>query len=92
MKYRTDILINNIMKSYPNGIIDLINEEKPKENEPQIILLFNAPLWFCKRYGVREPKDSKKSKLDILKEIGDLFKFPLITKDKKILYSKKKMN
>ena len=71
------------MKSYPNGIIDLINEEKPKENEPQIILLFNAPLWFCKRYGVREPKDSKKSKLDILKEIGDLFKFPLIHEDKK---------
>ena len=43
-----DVLINNIMKNYPNGIIDLINEEKPKENEPKIILLYNAPLWFVK--------------------------------------------
>ena len=80
-----DILVNNIMKNYPNGIIDLINAEKPKESEPQIILLFNAPLWFCKRYGIRQPQDNKKSilNLDIIKELGDLFKFPLINKDKK---------
>jgi len=80
-----DILVNNIIKNYPNGIIDLINAEKPKESEPQIILLFNAPLWFCKRYGIRQPQDNKKSilNLDIIKELGDLFKFPLINKDKK---------
>ena len=72
------------MKNYPNGIIDLINADKPKENEPQIILLFNAPLWFCKRYGVRQPEDSKKSlfNLNLIKEIGDLFKLA-INKDKK---------
>ena len=58
------------MKNYPNGIIDLITADKPKENEPQIILLFNAPLWFCKRYGERQPKDNKKSllNLNVLKE------------------------
>ena len=76
------------MKYYPNGIIDLINEEKPKENEPQIILLFNAPLWFCKRYGVRQPKDNQKSKLNLnlIKEIGDLFKFTIIKDKKNILF------
>ena len=74
------------MKNYPNGIIDLIDAEKPKENEPQIILLFNAPFWFCKRYGVRQPQDSNKSKLNlkvIINEIGDLFKLAIINKDKK---------
>ena len=76
------------MKNYPNGIIDLITADKPKENEPQIILLFNAPLWFCKRYGVRQPKDNKKSllNLNVLKEIGDLFKFSLIKDKKNILF------
>ena len=66
-----DILVNNIMKNYPNGVIDLITAEKPKESEPQIILLFNAPLWFCKRYGIRQPQDNKKSllNLDIIKPI-----------------------
>ena len=78
-----DVLINNIMKNYPNGIIDLINEEKPKENEPRIILLYNAPLWFCKRYGVRQPQDSAKMKLNLIKEIGDLFKFKFINKEEK---------
>ena len=76
------------MKNYPNGIIDLITADKPKENEPQIILLFNAPLWFCKRYGVRQPKDNKKAllNLNVLKEIGDLFKFSLIKDKKNILF------
>ena len=76
------------MKNYPNGIIDLINADKPKENEPQIILLFNAPLWFCKRYGVRHPKDNQKSKLNLnlIKEIGDLFKFTIIKDKKNILF------
>ena len=78
-----DVLINNIMKNYPNGIIDLINEEKPKENEPKIILLYNAPLWFCKRYGVRQPQDSAKMRLNLIKEIGDLFKFKFINKEEK---------
>ena len=76
------------MKNYPNGIIDLITADKPKENEPQIILLFNAPLWFCKRYGERQPKDNKKSllNLNVLKEIGDLFKFSLNKNKKNILF------
>ena len=78
-----DLLVNNIMKNYPNGIIDLINAEKPKENEPKIILLYNAPLWFCKQYGVRQPQDSAKLRLNLFKEIGDLFKFDIINKDKK---------
>ena len=69
-----DILVNNIMKNYPNGVIDLITAEKPKESEPQIILLFNAPLWFCKRYGIRQPQDNKKSllNLDIIKKPPDI--------------------
>ena len=76
------------MKNYPNGILDLINAEKPKENEPQIILLFNAPLWFCKRFGQREPKDNQRSKLNLnlIKEIGDLFKFSIIKDKKNILF------
>ena len=45
------------MKLYPNGIYDLLNEEKPRENEPQIILLFNAPSWFCTKYGIKEHED-----------------------------------
>ena len=62
------------MNLFPNGIRDLVNAEKPKENEPQIILFFNAPLWFCNRYGVSQPQDSHHSKLNIIKEMQELFK------------------
>ena len=62
------------MKLYPNGIKDLVNAEKPRENEPRIILFFNAPLWFCKRYGTMKPQDSHHSKINIIREMQDLLK------------------
>ena len=58
------------MKYYPNGVSELFNAEKPKENEPQIILLFNAPLWFCNKFG--QSQDNEESKLDIIKEIKEV--------------------
>ena len=76
------------MNIYPNGIQDLINEEKPKENEPQIILLFNTPSWFNKKYNKKEPLDNNKSKLNLnfIKEIGDLIRFNIIKDKKNILF------
>lgn len=79
------------MNLFPNGIRDLVNAEKPKENEPQIILFFNAPLWFCNRYGVSQPQDSHNSKLNIIKEMQELFKLSIhlnlnLKKEKNILF------
>ena len=76
------------MNIYLNGIQDLINEEKPKENEPQIILLFNTPSWFNKKYNKKEPLDNNKSKLNLnfIKEIGDLIRFNIIKDKKNILF------
>ena len=80
-----------MMNLFPNGIRDLVNAEKPKENEPQIILFFNAPLWFCNRYGVSQPQDSHNSKLNIIKEMQELFKLSIhlnlnLKKEKNILF------
>ena len=77
-----------MMKTFPNGINDIINSEKPKDNEPQIILLFNAPSWFCKRYGVKEPLDSEHSKLKIFDDILNL-NLGLTKEDKNILFEEK---
>ena len=76
------------MNIYPNGIQDLLNEEKPKENEPQIILLFNTPSWFNKKYNKKEPLDNNKSKINLnfIKEIGDLIRFNIIKDKKNILF------
>ena len=65
------------MKLYPNGIHDLIEAEIPKEGEPQIILLFNAPTWFCNRYGVGQPLDSHPERKNIVKELFELTTIPL---------------
>ena len=72
--FRAEIIVDNMMKLYPNGIRDLVSSEKPRENEPRIILFFNAPLWFCKRYGIMQPQDNAHSKINILKEMKELFK------------------
>ena len=74
------------MKLYPNGIYDLLNEEKPKENEPQIILLFNAPSWFCTKYGIKEHEDSQSALKNMKKIVEGIFKlttFPLHLKEEK---------
>ena len=81
------------MKIYPNGIKDLINAEKPKINEPQIILFFNAPLWFCNLYG-NHSQDNNESNLNIIKEVGKIFKLGInviglnldLIKEKNILF------
>ena len=65
--FRNDIVIENIMKLYPNGIKDIINEETPKENEPQIILFFNSPSWFCNKYGDNQTQSDEFTVKDIIK-------------------------
>ena len=82
------------MGLYPNGIKDLLNEEKPKESEPQIILFFNAPLWFCQKYGVKQKEDDKLSLKNVIKGVEEIFKLGVNTiglnldfkKDKNLLF------
>ena len=82
------------MGLYPNGIKDLVNEEKPKESEPQIILFFNAPLWFCQKYGVKQKEDDKLSLKNVIKGVEEIFKLGINTiglnldfkKDKNLLF------
>ena len=85
------------MKLFPNGIRDLINEETPKPNEPQIILFFNSPLWFCQKYGVKPKEEDKLSMKNIIKGVGQIFKLGINTiginldfkKDKNLLFKEK---
>ena len=77
--FRNDIVIENIMKLYPNGIKDIINEETPKENEPQIILFFNSPSWFCNKYGDNQTQSDEFTVKDIIKGVGKIFKLGINT-------------
>ena len=78
------------MGLYPNGIKDLLNEEKPKESEPQIILSF----WFCQKYGVKQKEDDKLSLKNVIKGVEEIFKLGFNTiglnldfkKDKNLLF------
>ena len=65
------------MKLYPNGIRDLVNAEKPLKSEPQIILFFNAPLWFCNKYSYKNQNNT--SKKNLIEEVGEMFKLGMNT-------------